>query len=217
MSKASKSSASEHMELEGYEGHFEDFGPYTVGFETYTADAELAPLFVGLPDDHCQCPHFGYVMKGRLKSRLRTAPKNSTKAATPTTRRPDTSRRSTPELRSWSSVPQLSCKRPSRSCRETWRPESAHRSAATHLERRSPRFRTRTPSPGHRRQPTRRVPVQSHRLAGPDLPFGSIVGHDSQPPSHDCSNVARLTRVGAGHRLYALRPLPASTSRVSQG
>ena len=67
MSKASKSSASEHMQLEGYEGHFEDFGPYTVGFETYTADAELAPLFVGLPDDHCQCPHMGYVIKGRLK------------------------------------------------------------------------------------------------------------------------------------------------------
>jgi hypothetical protein len=67
MSKASKSSASEQMELEGYEGHFEDFGPYTVGFETYTADAELAPLFVGLPDDRCQCPHFGYVLKGRLK------------------------------------------------------------------------------------------------------------------------------------------------------
>ena len=34
MSKASKSSASEHLQLEGYEGHFEDFGPYTVGFET---------------------------------------------------------------------------------------------------------------------------------------------------------------------------------------
>jgi hypothetical protein len=49
MSKASKSSASEHMELEGYQGHFEDFGPYTVGFETYTADAAMAPLFVGLP------------------------------------------------------------------------------------------------------------------------------------------------------------------------
>ena len=67
MSKASKSSASEHVQLEGYEGHFEDFGPYTVGFETYTADAELAPLFVGLPDDRCQCPHMGYVIKGKLK------------------------------------------------------------------------------------------------------------------------------------------------------
>jgi hypothetical protein len=67
MSKASKSSASEHMQLEGYEGHFEDFGTYTVGFETYTADAELASLFVGLPDDHCQGPHMGYVIKGRLQ------------------------------------------------------------------------------------------------------------------------------------------------------
>jgi hypothetical protein len=67
MAKASKTTATEHMELEGYEGHFEDFGPYTVGFETYTADADLAPLFVGLPDDRCQCPHMGYVVKGRVK------------------------------------------------------------------------------------------------------------------------------------------------------
>ena len=67
MPKASKSSASEAVELEGYEGHFEDFGPYTVGFETYTADADLAPLFVGLPDDRCQCPHMGYVVEGRVK------------------------------------------------------------------------------------------------------------------------------------------------------
>ena len=67
MPKASRSTASESMEVEGYEGHFEDFGPYTVGFERYTADADLAPLFVGLPDDHCQCPHMGYVIKGKLK------------------------------------------------------------------------------------------------------------------------------------------------------
>jgi hypothetical protein len=67
MAKASKTTAAEHVELEGYEGHFEDFGPYTVGFEKYTADADLAPLFVGLPDDRCQCPHMGYVVKGKLK------------------------------------------------------------------------------------------------------------------------------------------------------
>jgi hypothetical protein len=67
MAKASKATASEHFELEGYEGHFEDFGPYTVGFEHYTADADLAPLFVGLPDDRCQCPHMGYVIKGKVK------------------------------------------------------------------------------------------------------------------------------------------------------
>ena len=45
MPKASSTTASESVELEGYEGHFEDFGPYTVGFETYTADADLAALF----------------------------------------------------------------------------------------------------------------------------------------------------------------------------
>ena len=67
MAKASRTTASDSVELEGYEGHFEDFGPYTVGFETYTADADLAPLFAGLPDDHCQCPHMGYVVKGKLK------------------------------------------------------------------------------------------------------------------------------------------------------
>ena len=32
----------------------------------YTADADLAPLFAGLPDDRCQCPHLGYVIKGKV-------------------------------------------------------------------------------------------------------------------------------------------------------
>jgi prepilin-type processing-associated H-X9-DG protein len=66
MPKASKSSASKTVEVEGYEGHFEDFGPYTVGFETYTADADMAPLLVGLPDDRCQCRHTGYVLEGSV-------------------------------------------------------------------------------------------------------------------------------------------------------
>src|SRR2546422_11720905 len=51
MPKASKESATHTEQVEGYEGHFEQFeGGYTVGFETYTADADLAPLFKGLPD-----------------------------------------------------------------------------------------------------------------------------------------------------------------------
>ena len=50
MPKASKQTASEHETVEGYEGHFEHFeGSWTVGFETYTQDADLAPLFKGLP------------------------------------------------------------------------------------------------------------------------------------------------------------------------
>ncbi len=67
MPKASKQSASETETLEGYEGHFEHFaGGYTVGFETYTQDADLSPFFKGLPDDRCQAAHWGYVIRGKV-------------------------------------------------------------------------------------------------------------------------------------------------------
>ena len=67
MPKASKETASESLQVEGYEGHFEKFeGGYTVGFETYSQDADLTPFFSGLPDDRCQCEHWGYVIKGKV-------------------------------------------------------------------------------------------------------------------------------------------------------
>ena len=67
MAKLAKHDAKDVMELEGYEGHFGELDGYTVGFETYTADADLADLFRGLPDDRCQCPHWGVVLKGKVK------------------------------------------------------------------------------------------------------------------------------------------------------
>src|SRR5262245_11640616 len=67
MPKISKQDAADSIELEGYEGHFAELDGYTVGFETYTADADLADMFKGLPDDRCQCPHWGVVLKGKLK------------------------------------------------------------------------------------------------------------------------------------------------------
>ena len=67
MPKASRETATDSMVVEGYEGHFENLeGGYPVGFETYTADADLTPLFAGLPDDRCQCEHWGYVIRGKL-------------------------------------------------------------------------------------------------------------------------------------------------------
>jgi hypothetical protein len=67
MPKVSKQEASETLAMEGFEGRYEKLaGGYTVGFETYTADADAAPLFQGLPDDRCQCPHWGYVLSGRV-------------------------------------------------------------------------------------------------------------------------------------------------------
>lgn len=70
MPRSSRESASQQVSLEGYEGRFEELGGYTVGFETYTADADLAPLMRGLPDDRCQCPHMGYVLRGRVTYRF---------------------------------------------------------------------------------------------------------------------------------------------------
>lgn len=73
MPKASKPSASETVEVEGYEGHLEKFdGGYTVALERYSAEADLAELFKGLPDDRCQAPHWGYVLTGKVT--FRTAP-----------------------------------------------------------------------------------------------------------------------------------------------
>jgi len=67
MPKASRESASEHETVEGYEGHFEHFaGGWTVAFETYSQDTDLAPLFKGLPNDQCQCEHMGYVVRGKV-------------------------------------------------------------------------------------------------------------------------------------------------------
>jgi hypothetical protein len=66
MSKASKASATDHVRAEGFDGHYAELGGTTVGFERYTADADMTPLFVGLPDDRCQCEHRGYVFEGKV-------------------------------------------------------------------------------------------------------------------------------------------------------
>ena len=47
-------------------GRYADVGPYTVAFETYPTDFDPSALFAGLPDDRCQCPHWGIVVSGEL-------------------------------------------------------------------------------------------------------------------------------------------------------
>ena len=74
MSKVSKMrSAGEPVEGPGIRGSLRRARRLHVGFETYTADADLAPLFEGLPDDRCQCPHWGYVLRGKLVYHTRMA------------------------------------------------------------------------------------------------------------------------------------------------
>jgi hypothetical protein len=66
MAKIGAQQAAQVETMEGFEGRYQELGGYTVGFEHYTRDDDPAPLFAGLPDDACQCPHWGIVIKGRL-------------------------------------------------------------------------------------------------------------------------------------------------------
>jgi hypothetical protein len=43
-----------------------DLDGYTVDFVTFRQDVDATPLLKGLPGDRCTCPHWGYVVKGRL-------------------------------------------------------------------------------------------------------------------------------------------------------
>jgi glyoxylate utilization-related uncharacterized protein len=44
----------------------QDVDGYTVQFVTFNADIDGGPLLKGLPGDQCNCPHWGYVLNGRV-------------------------------------------------------------------------------------------------------------------------------------------------------
>lgn len=71
MPKVSRETASETVALEGLDVRLEHLeGGYSVCFESHTADGDLAELFRGLPEDRCQLPRWGYVIKGRVAFRF---------------------------------------------------------------------------------------------------------------------------------------------------
>ena len=66
MPKVSRESAAHIDERGPAEDCHEDLDGYTVNFVSLHADMDLAPMLKGLPGDRCDCPHWGYVFKGRL-------------------------------------------------------------------------------------------------------------------------------------------------------
>jgi hypothetical protein len=42
-------------------------GGMSTAFVTVPRGADLRPALAGLPDDLCQCPHWGYLLKGRVR------------------------------------------------------------------------------------------------------------------------------------------------------
>ena len=68
MPKVSRESA--QVEDHGpVEDRHADIDGYTVSFVSFRQDVDATPLLKGLPDDRCQCPHWGYVVTGKLTFR----------------------------------------------------------------------------------------------------------------------------------------------------
>lgn len=44
-----------------------EWGGMSVELGDFVNAVDPAPLFAGLPDDRCQCQHWGYVVKGELR------------------------------------------------------------------------------------------------------------------------------------------------------
>ena len=66
MPKVSKQSAA-HVEHVGpVEDRHEDVHGYTIDFVSFSDDIDATPIMQGLPNDNCSCPHWGYVLKGRM-------------------------------------------------------------------------------------------------------------------------------------------------------
>ena len=54
-------------ETDGAYSRQAEWGGMSVALEGASAGMDPTPLFKGLPDDRCQCPHWGYVIKGRMR------------------------------------------------------------------------------------------------------------------------------------------------------
>ena len=69
MPKVSKDGARGGGEFGPVTDRSHEFDGYTVNFVSFHQDIDATPLLKGLPDDRCQCPHWGYVLKGKMTAR----------------------------------------------------------------------------------------------------------------------------------------------------
>lgn len=69
MPSARKMTTPVAIDLPVVEARYAELDDFTLGYESFKADIDTAPLFVGLPDDRCQCPHWGIVTAGQITFR----------------------------------------------------------------------------------------------------------------------------------------------------
>ena len=60
------------LETDDAEVRISEVGEMTLGFFRLKQGADFGPALAGLPDDMCQCPHWGYVLKGRIKMKTKS-------------------------------------------------------------------------------------------------------------------------------------------------
>ena len=70
MPKVSRDSAAQVDNHGPVEDRHEDVHGYTINFVSFRQDVDGTPLLKGLPGDRCGCPHWGYVLKGKLRFRF---------------------------------------------------------------------------------------------------------------------------------------------------
>ena len=67
--RQSKESLPITMEVPGVKVASEKWGGMLVSFNRLDKGTDFTPVLKGLKDDMCQCPHWGYVLKGALHLR----------------------------------------------------------------------------------------------------------------------------------------------------
>ena len=89
MPKVSKETASQVQEFGPVIDRREEMDGYTVEFVSFAADSNLDGPLQSLPGGACQCPHWGYVIAGRMRF-VFDDQKRSTRRAMRSTSRPVT-------------------------------------------------------------------------------------------------------------------------------
>ena len=69
MPKVSRESAPQRQEAGPVVDLRDELDGYTVSFTSLLEDIDATPFMKGLPDDRCQCPHWRYVIKGKMTAR----------------------------------------------------------------------------------------------------------------------------------------------------
>jgi hypothetical protein len=52
---------------DGFCSRLVEWGGMIVSYETFPKGVDATPLFKGLPGDMCQSPHWGYLIRGRVR------------------------------------------------------------------------------------------------------------------------------------------------------